>query len=191
MSNIARTIGFEVPAAGFRPVLKGRLIAFSKSSEADMETVSAICLLQAEGQLDHPLRRVAATRPDFLTRIWLLKKTRDGEAHGRDRPRAPGGAPLESDAFMQEVVRTLLPSIRFEGSPVGSPSPSQADRRLDARTSLLTTFGHPTFSKLGPSARKEHCEEPRSSGLCTKMATMHGKSSSVSTRRFKGSFSGI
>jgi len=154
MANIARTLGLEVPATGFRPVLKGRLIAFSKSSEADMETVVAICLVQAEEQLDHPLRRVAATRPDFLTRIWSLKKTRDGEAHGRDRPRAPGSAPLESDAFMQEVVCTLLPSICFEGSPVGSPSPSQADRRLDARTSLLNNFGHSTFSKLGPSAQE-------------------------------------
>lgn len=154
MSNIARTIGFELPAAGFRPVLKGKLVAFSKSSEADMATVSAICLLQAERQLDHPLRTVASTRPDFLTRIWSLKNARDGEGHGRDRARASGGAPLESDAFMQEVVRTLLPSIRFEESSVGTPAPSQADRRLDARTSLLNTFGHSTFGRLGPSAQE-------------------------------------
>ena len=154
MSNIARTIGFEVPAAGFRPLLKGRLIAFSKSSEADMETVSAICLLQAEGQLDHPLRRVAAAHPDFLLRLWSLKKDRDGLGHGRDRGgRAAGNAPLESDAFMQDVVRTLLPSILFDQSSSGPPSDSQADRRLDARTSLLNTFGYSVFNKLGPSAQ--------------------------------------
>ena len=155
MSNLARTIGFEVPAAGFRPVLKGRLIAFSKSSEADMETVSAICLLQADGQFDHPLRRVAAAHPDFLVRLWSLKKDRDGLGHGRGRGgRAAGNAPLESDAFMQEVVRTLLPSILFDQSSSGTPCASQADRRLDARTSLLSTFGHSVFGKLGPSAQE-------------------------------------
>jgi hypothetical protein len=155
MSDLARKIGFEVPAAGFRPVLQGRLSAFRKSSEADMDTVVAICLLQAEGQLDHPLRRVAADHPDFLVRLWSLKKDRDGMGHGRDRGgRLADNAPLESDAFMQGVVRTLLPSIHFDQSSSGIPSASQADRRLDARTSLLSTFGHPVFSKLGPSARE-------------------------------------
>jgi hypothetical protein len=153
MSGIAESLGFDVPAGGFRPVPKGKLVAFSESSEAEMATVLAIGLLQTEGQFDHPLRRVAAIRPDLLTQIGLLKKTRDGEAHGRDRPRTPDNTPLESDAFMQEVVCTLLPSIRFEGSPVGPVSPSRADRRLDARTSLLNTFGHSTFSKLGPTAQ--------------------------------------
>jgi hypothetical protein len=155
MSSIARTIGFEVPAAGFRPVLKGRITAFSKSSAADMETVLAICLLQAEGQFDHPLWRVAAAHPDFIVRLWSLKKDRDGLGHGRDRGRsAARNAPLESDAFMQDVVRTLLPGIRFDQSSIESPSASQDDLRLDARTSLLSTFGHSVFSKLGPSTQE-------------------------------------
>jgi hypothetical protein len=155
MSDLARTMGFDVPAAGFRPVLKGRLIAFTKSSEADMETVVAICLLQAEGHADHPLRRVAAAHPDFLVRLWSLKKDRDGLGHGRLRGgRAARTAPLESDAFMQGVVRTLLPSILFDQSTRGPPSGSQADRRLDARTSLLSTFGHSFFGKLGPNAQE-------------------------------------
>ncbi len=154
MSNIARTVGFEVPATGFRPILKGRLTAF-RASEADMETVSAICLLQAEGQLDHPLRRVAAAHPDFFVRLWSLKKDRDRLGHGSDSgSRALGNAPLDSDAFMQDVVRTLLPSIIFDQSSSETPSISQADRRLDARTSLLSTFGHPVFSKLGPSTQE-------------------------------------
>lgn len=155
MSNIARTVGFEAPVVGFRPVLKGKLIAFSKSSEADMETVVAIGLLQAEGQLDHPLRRVAAAHPDFLVRLWSLKKERDGLGHGRERGgRAVGNAPLESDAFMQDIVHTLLPSILFDQDSTGTPSDTQADRRLDARTSLLSTLGHSVFGKLGPSAQE-------------------------------------
>lgn len=154
MSDLARTIGFEVPAAGFRPVLKSRLIAFSKWSMADMETLVALCLLQAERQVDHPLRRVAAAHPDFIVRLRSLKKDRDGQGHGLDGgSRAAGNAPLESDAFMQDVVHTLLPSILFDQSSSGPPSASQADRRLDARTSLLSTFGHSVFSKLGPSAQ--------------------------------------
>ena len=155
MSNIVRTIGFDVPATGFRPVRKGRLNAFSMSSEADMETVMAICLLQAEGHSDHPLRRIADVYPDFLVRVWSLKRERDGLGHGRDRGvRGAGDVPMESDAFMQAIVRTMLPSILFEKGASGTLAPSQADRRLDARTSLLSTFGHSVFRKLGPTAQE-------------------------------------
>lgn len=154
MCDIAHVIGFERPPGGFRPVSKGKLERFIIASEADMDTVLTICLLQAQSNRDHPLYRVAQSQPDFLLRIRDIKKRRDESAHGVDSDLRSSDVLLESDKVMMEVVHALLPSICFNsGSSIVSP-PSYADLRLEARTSLIQTLGYPMFSRLGPSAQE-------------------------------------
>lgn len=151
LSGITDGVGFTVPRAGFRPLPNGKFDDYV-NQKPEMETVLAIALVQAEADHEHPLRRIAAAHPDFVEHIRTLARDRGGIAHGRAVDVATD-APLESDPFMRESIIMLLPAIRFDSDPKRTDAGSQADIRLDARTSLLNAFGYPSFNKLGPSAQ--------------------------------------
>ncbi len=152
MSRVATSIGFEASKFGFRPIPEGKFIDYSNQS-AEMDSVLAIALVQAETNPAHPLRSVAETYPDFMDRLSNLRTDRGNRAHGQ-RVTEPRGAELESDPFMREVVSTLLPSMHFDSNAPRAAELSLADLRLDARTSLLDAFGYQTFNRLGPSAQE-------------------------------------
>lgn len=151
LSGIAEGLGFEVPRYGFRPVPSGKFDDYL-NQKPEMETVLGIALLQAEADHEHPLRRIASARPDFIERIRTLASDRGDRAHGKHVTVA-NGTQLESDPFMREIISALLPAIQFESNAKSTSSGSQADRLLDARTSLQDAFGYQSFNKLGLSAQ--------------------------------------
>jgi len=151
LSEVAASLGFDVPPRGFRPIPKGRFDDY-ENRKSEMETVLAIALLQAESDQEHPMHALAANHPDFIVRIRTLASDRGVRAHGA-RVTLTSDVELDSDSFMRGAVSTLLPAVRFdEGAPV-VPRDSQADLLLDARASLLDTFGYQSFAKLGPDTQ--------------------------------------
>jgi hypothetical protein len=151
LSGIAVELGFEVPRYGFRPVPHGKFEDYL-NQKPEMDTVLPIALLQAEADREHPLRRIASVRPDFIGRIRTLASARNARAHGM-RVTLANGAQLESDPFMRECVSALLPAIQFDSDAESPDADSRADLLLDVRTRLQDAFGYQSFNKLGPSAQ--------------------------------------
>lgn len=147
MSQLAASLGFEVPPLGFRPIPKGKFDDYV-NQKSEMETVLGIALIQAESDPEHPLRALATSLPDFIVRIRELNSDRGHRAH-RGRATLTSDIELASDALMREAVSTLLPGVRFDAEQAVTPSDSQDDLLLEARTSLQSTFSYQSFAGLG------------------------------------------
>ena len=148
LGNVAQSIGLELPEFGLRPVPLGKLIEF-QNGQAELGAVLAIAILQAEKDGSHPLRRIASSHPDLISRLLGIKKKRDEKGHGKGGPDAPE-AELPGDPFMREIVHALLPDICFRTTPVDGPDKdARADSLLDARASIQSEFGFKAFNRLG------------------------------------------
>ena len=146
----AEQVGLTAPKFGFRAVRLGRLNDFLEG-KAEMATVSAIALIQAANDREHPLRTVAEVHPDFLLQVREIKEIRDARTHGN----APAAAIGESrfDPLLRECVSLLLPKVRFNNSPTRLSASSLDDSRLEARTALIGALGYRLVNQLGTSAR--------------------------------------
>jgi len=148
IANAALSVGLDLPDFVFRPVPEGKLIGF-QDGQAELGTVLAIAILQAEKDESHPLRRIASSHPDFIARLLGIKKNRDEKGHGKGGADAPD-VELPADSFMREIVHALLPHIRFADTPVaGTDKDTRADSLMDARTSIQGEFGFKAFNRLG------------------------------------------
>jgi hypothetical protein len=133
---------------GLFPVKEGRLDDFLVG-KAELGTVLSLALLMAAGDAAHPFRRIAAAHPDFILRLLKIKRDRDDSAHGGGQYRAKD-VELPVEAFMREVVTTLLPTVRFSDTPVATADmEALTDSLLDARTSIQGEFGFALFNRLG------------------------------------------
>jgi len=148
LENAAQGVGLDLPEFGFRPVLLGKLIDF-QNGKAELETVLAIAILQAEKDESHPLRRIATSHPGLISRLFGIKKNRDEKGHGKGSADAPE-TELPADQFLREIVYSLLPDISFSDTPVsGVDKNTRADSLLDARASIQSEFGFKAFNRLG------------------------------------------
>ena len=148
LENAAQSVGLELPEFGFRPIPEGKLFDF-QNGQAELGTVLAIAILQAEKDESHPLRRIASSHPDLISRLLDIKKKRDEKGHGKGGTDAPE-AELPDEAFMREIVHTLLPEISFADTPVAGPDKdARADSLLDARASIQNEFGFKAFNRFG------------------------------------------
>lgn len=148
LGDAAQSVGLEPPAFGFRSVPVGKLLDF-QNAQARLETVLAIAILQAEKDESHPLRRIASSHPDLISRLLDIKKNRDKKGHGK------GGADsadteLPADSFMRDIVHGLLPDISFADTPVeATGKDARADSLLDAGASIQGEFGFKAFNSFG------------------------------------------
>lgn len=159
LSDVAHSLGYEVPQFGFRPIPRGKFDDY-RNQKSEMETVLAIALLQAESDEEHPMCGLAISHPDFIVRIRALASDRGYRAHG-SRVRLASDTELDSDAFMRAAVSTLIPAVQFDATTEVAATHSQADLLLDARTSLLDAFGFQSFNSLGPDAQNSLIEAER------------------------------
>ena len=151
LSRAAEQIGLKVPAYGFRAIPHGRL-ADMLAGKAEMSTVLAATLVQAEHDEAHPLRKLAERHPGFLLRIQEIRESRDEQEHGGATVRQDGESRF--DALMCEWVTALIPGIRFDGPALGAGHQATAeDRRLDARTAVIGQLGYALMNRLPGSAR--------------------------------------
>lgn len=148
LKNAAQSVGLELLDFDFRPIPEGKLIDFQKG-QAELGTVLAIAILQAEQDESHPLHRIASSHPDLINRLFDIKKKRDIKGHGKGGIDSPE-AELSDDPFMREIIHALLPNIRFADTAVAAPDKdARADSLLDARASIQGDFGFKMFNRLG------------------------------------------
>ena len=148
LSNAATNIGLVPSKFGFRPVRESKLLDF-KNEKAVLETVLAIAILQAEKDETHPLRRIADSHRDLVSRLLSIKKERDDKGHGTGGADAPK-AELPNEPLMREIVHSLLPEISFADTPTNRPNnDARADDLLDARANIQAEFGFKVFNRLG------------------------------------------
>lgn len=146
--NAAKNVGLEPPKSGFKLVLEGKLLDF-QNEKAELGTVLAIAILQAEKDGGHPLRRIASVHPDLVSRLLGIKKERDEKAHGKGGADTPKSE-LADDSFMREIIHSLLPEISFTDTPnTGQDEDAHADSLLDARANIQSEFGFKVFNRLG------------------------------------------
>lgn len=151
LTAAAEKVGLDVPKYGFRAVPAGRLKDFLEG-KAEMATVTAINLMQAAIDTEHPLRGVAARCPDFLLQVQEIKEIRDGHAHGDAGRSATGESRFEP--FLKECVSILIPEVRFSDSPPAARSTSSLDESLlEARTALIGAIGYKALNQLSNAAR--------------------------------------
>jgi len=150
LENAAQSVRLELPEFGFRPIPAGKLLDF-RNHQAELGTVLAIAILQAEKDESHPLRRIASSHPDLISRLLGIKRKRDEKGHGKGGPDAPEEE-LPDEPFMRKTVHALLPDIGFaDMSVAGSDKDARADSLLDARASIQSEFGFKAFHRLGPN----------------------------------------
>lgn len=144
----AEALSLELPQGGLHPITPKKLDDFLQG-KAVLGTVLGIALLMATEDADHPLRRIAVLHQNFIMELLKIKKQRDDVRHGAGKLHSRGSE-LPEDAFMREVVSTLLPTIQFEESvaPPGSVT-IDADDLLDARTSIQNEFTFSFYNRLG------------------------------------------
>ncbi len=148
LERAALSLGLEPPQFGFRAVPEGMLIGF-QDGKANLGTVLAIALLQAERDETHPLRRIGSLRRDFINRLLDNKRQRDEKGHGKGGADSPD-VELPAETFMREMVHMLVPDIRFADTPAAGPdTAARADSLLDARASIQGEFGFKAFNRLG------------------------------------------
>lgn len=148
----AQRVGLDVPPTGFRVIPQGRL-ADMLDGKAEMNTVLAATLVQAERDGAHPLRRLAARHPDFLLRVQEIREIRDKREHGAAPSEANEGE-SRFDPMLRDWVTALIPGVQFDHSAATEARPDTADdRRLDARTSVIGRLGYAVMNRLPGSAR--------------------------------------
>ena len=148
LENAAQVVGLDLPEFGLRPVPLGKLFDF-QNGQAELGTVLAISILQAEKDESHPLRRIASLHRDLISRLLVIKKYRDEKGHGKGGSDS-ADTELPADPFMREIVHALLPDIIFADTPVeGIGKDARADSLLDARASIQSEFGFKAFNRLG------------------------------------------
>lgn len=149
LENAARSIGLELQEHDFRPIREGKLLDF-ENAKAELGTVLAIAILQAQEDESHPLRRVASSHPNLISLLLAIKKKRDEKAHGKGGAGTPE-TELSDDSLMREIAHSLLPDISFADTPAATEADKdvRADALLDARASVQNEFSFKAFNRLG------------------------------------------
>ncbi len=160
LANAALSIGLELEEHNFRPIREGKLLDF-QNGQAELGTVLAIAILQAQKDESHPLFRIASSQPSIISRLLCIKKKRDEKAHGKGDV-GMSETELSDESLMREIIHSLLPEISFADTPVATEADkdSWADAIFDARTSIQNEFGFKTFNRLGTNlqSRLIHAE---------------------------------
>lgn len=149
LESAALSFGLEAQEHNFRPIREGKILDFH-SGKAELDTVLAINILQAQVDESHPLRRIAFSHPNIISRLLGIKKMRDEKSHGKGNA-GQTETELSEDPLMREIVHYLLPDIIFatQASVVRADMDARADDLLDARNSIQNEFSFKVFNRLG------------------------------------------
>lgn len=145
-------VGFLHQNEVFHPIKKGKVDDYLQR-RPEIDTVLTICVLQAQVDKGHPLRRLAQRNPRFILELRELGRLRGQEAHGGE------AITWENDhhrwsAFLQEAITTLLPSVRFKaGSPIIRLD-EHSNLKLLARNSMTARLGHRCLVEIGPTVEE-------------------------------------
>lgn len=149
LERASKSIGLETKLDYFRGIKDGKLLNF-KEGKAELETLLAIAILQAEQDFSHPMRQIAISHLNALTRFSEIKKKRDKEKHGATN-KTLSDFELSDDKFMREIIHLLLPNVKFSDTPnIASMNKDvRADILFDARAIIQNEFGFKVFNQFG------------------------------------------
>jgi hypothetical protein len=107
-AQAAQAVGLDAVPTMFTGVNEDELNrTLHDPSEGFIKAVATLSLLAAHHNPDHPLRRLAAHRPDLLTAVNVLNQLRNGSVHGKRHTGNPYNGPWCRDLAV-EAVRELL-----------------------------------------------------------------------------------
>lgn len=153
LADAATPVGLTLPPFGFKFVREGKLRDF-ENGRAELTTLLSIAVLQAQSDDAHPLRHIASSHPEFIIRLFGIKKKRDEKSHGKGGADAPDKE-LPDAPFMRDMIHTLLPDMVFSSMPLVERDRNvRADALLDARASIQSEFGFKTFNRLGANLKE-------------------------------------
>lgn len=153
LADATKRVGLISPPFGFQPIRNGKLIDFM-DGRAEFTTLLSIALLQAQGDASHPIHRIATAHPEFILRLFDIKKKRDEKSHGKGKAGAPDQE-LSDTPFMRDIIHALLPDIVFSGTPSAEPDGNvRADSLLEARASIQNEFGFKSLNRLGANLKE-------------------------------------
>ncbi len=143
--NAARHIYSPVP---------GKILSFRDRGEGEMQVVLPVALLAARKNDRFPFRSFLRGHPDCLQHILKIKELRDADRHADTNWKTVFDK--EHIAFMQSFVASLLPGMRFPGTP---PTPmhdaeAERDERLEATIRLQEFFGVSAFDRMDGTLRE-------------------------------------
>lgn len=153
LAGAATQVGLTLPPSGLKPVREGKLRDF-ESGKAELATLLSIAVLQAQSDDAHPLHRIASSHPEFVIRLFGIKKKRDEKSHGKGSADAPDKE-LSDAPFMRDMIYALLPDMVFSVMPmIETDRNFRADALLDARASIQSEFGFKTFNRVGANLKE-------------------------------------
>lgn len=151
----ASRIGFKTGMGttrfvGFAPVPSGKILDY-RSGKADMNTVLAISLIQAEIHPEiAPFARIAKEMQDFFQNLFWLRGERNPEQHGEKVSRAKKDTG-EWERWVSKAIKTLLPDVVFSSTDTGLEEvrlKSATEERIACRLRLQAQFGFSVFSRF-------------------------------------------
>ncbi len=131
-----------------------RFQGFDIYDNAEMQVVLPLAFLVANDDSQFAFNKVLEIFPDFLLHYNAIKEIRDKDMHGSSRFSQPYGR--DNYIFMEDVISTLIPSIRFSETSSELKEPDNIfDLRLNARIALQDFFEVPLFNKMNSVLQRE------------------------------------
>lgn len=131
-----------------------RFQSFDIYDNAEMQVVLPLTFLVSNDDSQFAFNKVLKMYPDFLLHYNAIKEIRNEYMHGSSRFSQPYGP--DNYIFMEDVITTLIPSIRFPDTETELiESDDIFDFHLNARIALQEFFGVSLFNKMNSILQRE------------------------------------
>lgn len=160
LAELGRKFGFVVPdevAFALLQVAGGRLQEDRLADSIEMQPLLALCLIAADGEESHPLKKLARTNPGWLQYIARLKVRRDRADHGSLQGMGVHADDLPEDWIkVREALLCLLPELppMDEDSSLAILPSTDDQARLKARIVAVTRLGQSGFKGMPQNVRE-------------------------------------
>lgn len=147
--GVAQKLGFELhsqPARVLLEVAGGKFQPERPAATVELQPLLSLCLIAADADRDHPLRRLAVTDPGWIEFMAGLKVRRDRAQHGAGLDLVFSSAALPGhDARVRASLAYLLPHIQLSSLD----KETRHDRLDDRSRAYVEIVRHLGASRLG------------------------------------------
>ncbi len=155
--GVARKLGFELDskAAGvLLEVAGGKFGAGRLGATVELQPLLALCLVGANADRNHPLRRLVANDPGWIEFLADFKRQRDRAQHGASLDNSLSSSTLpDLDKRIRASLSYLLPHLTLS-KQVETPREDRLDDRTQAYVEVVRRLGPSRLGAL-PLASRE------------------------------------
>ncbi|MFJ2462489.1 hypothetical protein [Pseudomonas sp. NPDC087615] len=157
LAGVARKLGFSLNSKAAEILLEvagGKFHAGRLDATVELQPLLALCLMSANADPNHPLRRLAASDPGWIDFLADFKRQRDRAQHGASLDNS-----LSSSAFpdLDSRIRTslacLLPHLTL-GKQAQTPRADRLDDRTQAYVDVVRRLGASRLGALSLASRE-------------------------------------